>query len=166
MPNTSNILSALFGTIMGAALAWLVGRQQQRLTLTLDMHREFNSADMLGARYRAGELLETNNALDLRAMQAMMGKSMLLDVWRIIRFYEWLWLAIKKRRVVRREIPGLFGEIFDWWYLQSFRHQLLPLGIQVSRDIATMHDWVLRRTSRSELESWRAGHVFWDDRRP
>jgi hypothetical protein len=80
MPNASNILSALFGTLMGAALAWLAGRQQHRLTLTLEMHREFNSSDMLGARYRAGELLESHLALDLRAMQASLGKSTLLDV--------------------------------------------------------------------------------------
>ena len=161
MPITSNIMSALFGTLVGAALAWLAGRHQQRLTLTLEMHREFNSADMLGARYRAGELLETNHTLDLRAMQSSLGKSTLLDVWRIIRFYERLWLAVKKRRVLRGEVPGLFGEIFDWWYLQSFRHQLLPLGIRVSRDVAAMHDWILGRTSRSDLESWRNGHVFW-----
>jgi len=158
---TTNILSALFGTLMGAALAWVVGRQQHKLTLTLEMHREFNSADMLGARYRAGELLETNHTLDLRAMQVAFGKTALLDVWRIVRFYERLWLAVKKRRVLRREVPGLFGEIFDWWYLQSFRDQLLPLGIQVSRDIAAMHEWILERTAPSELASWRAGHRFW-----
>jgi hypothetical protein len=158
---TVNILSALFGTLVGAALAWLVGRQRHKLTLTLEMHREFNSADMLGVRYRAGELLERNHTLDLREMQAALGKTALLDVWRIIRFYERLWLAIKKRRVLRREIPGLFGEIFDWWYLQTFRRQLLPLGIRVSRDIEAMHDWILRRTSPPELDSWRAGHLFW-----
>jgi hypothetical protein len=156
-----NILCALFGTLVGAALAWLVGRQQHKLTLTLEMHREFNSADMLGVRYRAGQLLETHHARDLREMQTALGKTALLDVWRIIRFYERLWLAIKKRRVLRGEVPGLFGEIFDWWYLQSFRRQLLPLSIRVSRDIAAMHDWVMRRTSTSELESWRAGHLFW-----
>jgi len=55
---------ALFGTLVGAALAWLVGRQQHKLALTLEMHREFNSADMLGVRYRAGELLESNHAMD------------------------------------------------------------------------------------------------------
>jgi hypothetical protein len=147
--------------LLGAALAWLAGRQQHRLTLTLDMHREFNSADMLGARYRAGELLESNHTLDLRAMRASLGKDTLLDVWRIIRFYERLWLAIRKRRVVRREIPGLFGEIFDWWYRQSFRHQLLPLDIQPSRDIAALHEWILKRTAPADLESWRDGHVFW-----
>jgi hypothetical protein len=162
---TANILSALFGTLVGAALAWLVGRQQHKLTLTLEMHREFNSADMLGVRYRAGELLEKNHTLDLREMQAALGKTALLDVWRIIRFYERLWLAIKKRRVLRREIPGLFGEIFDWWYLQSFHRQLLPLGIRVSRDIEAMHDWILRRTTPPELESWRAGHLFWTAQR-
>jgi hypothetical protein len=121
--------------LLGAALAWLAGRQQHRLTLTLDMHR-----------YGAGELLESNHTLDLRA---------------IIRFYERLWLAIRKRRVVRREIRGLFGEIFDWWYRQSFRHQLLPLDIQPSRDIAALHEWILKRTAPADLESWRDGHVFW-----
>lgn len=160
-----NILSALFGTLAGAALAWLVGRQQHKLALTLEMHREFNSADMLGVRYRAGALLEMNHTLDLREMQAALGKTALLDVWRIIRFYERLWLAVEKRRVLRREVPGLFGEIFDWWYLQSFHRQLLPLGIRVSRDMAAMHDWILRRTSLAELESWRAGHLFWTTER-
>jgi hypothetical protein len=158
-----NIVSALFGTLVGAALAWLGGRQRHKLSLTLEMHREFNSPAMLAVRYRAGALLEANHALDLRELQAALGKTALVDVWRIIRFYERLWLAIKKRRIPRREVPGLFGEIFDWWYLQSFRRQLLPLGIRVSKDIAAMHDWILMRTSRSELESWRAGHRFWTE---
>ncbi|WP_143175302.1 hypothetical protein [Cryptosporangium aurantiacum] len=156
------VSSALFGTLVGASLTWLISRHQQKLYFTLDLHREFNSADMVEVRYSAGRLLEKHPEKSLRELtDKYIGTPELHDIWKIILFYQRLWIVVQHRRVIRKEIPPLFGEIFDWWYVQAFERQLLPLDNKLSRDISDFHSWLTKTAKRSEVEEWRRSHIFW-----
>jgi hypothetical protein len=161
MDAIGSVLVGLLGTIIGAALACLSGTRQHRLAETFQLHREFNSAEMIESRYRAGQLLEANATKTLNEVRSEVGTSVMHDVWNVVLFYQRLALAIRYRGVHEKYVPGLLGEIFDWWYIQSFRHQLLPIGNQLAHDIEGLHSWISSHTPPHQLRQWRAGHIFW-----
>jgi membrane protein DedA with SNARE-associated domain len=45
-----SLAAGIVGTIVGAAITWIVGRRTNRLTTTFDTHREFNSPEMTLSR--------------------------------------------------------------------------------------------------------------------
>ena len=76
-----NILVGFIGTIVGGVVTWVIGVRQRRLVLVLQMHRDFNSAEMVEIRHQASEFLESHPGLSLRELRAQHGWSLMKDVW-------------------------------------------------------------------------------------
>jgi len=56
---------------------------------------------------------------------------------------------------MRNTFPEMFGENFCWWYIKSYKDQLIPLSWQASHHISALMDWVEAKADRNEMESWR-----------
>lgn len=155
-----SLLAGLAGTIVGAALAWLSSTRQQRIRDTFDLHREFHSPEMIDSRYQAAELLKEHKGKGLQEIRDDIGAASMHNFWNVLLFYQRLWLAVKYNGVQRRYIAGLFGEIFDWWYLQFFQYRLDPRNRELVSDIEHFHVWLISHASHSQVDKWRQGHVF------
>jgi hypothetical protein len=63
-------------------------------------------------------------------------------------------LAVRCKSLEKRYVPEMFGENFMWWYLKSYRHQLVPLEWEAGHHIAELMKWLSRNADRSQLAEW------------
>jgi hypothetical protein len=85
---TINLLVGLFGTLSGGFVTWHIQRRESRVSVILEMHREFNSVGMVATRYRAAELLQGNPCEDFAQLNLRLGTSAMRDVWSVQYFYQ------------------------------------------------------------------------------
>jgi hypothetical protein len=103
--------AGLLGTMLGALLTWLITTRQRRLATTFDMHREFNSPEMIRSRYKASELLEAHSDENLAELRQRLGRVEMQGVWNVVNFYQRLWLPVRYGSLRNEYVPGLFGDI-------------------------------------------------------
>ncbi|MEM9702427.1 MAG: hypothetical protein AAF907_08290, partial [Planctomycetota bacterium] len=142
-----------------------------RANLTWDLHREFNSSEMLGVRDRAERIVKVNPSKNIEELrQALTGSDDRGALSILSAFYQRLYLAIEHKRVDSKLVPALFGEMFTWWYLVSFKTQLSPLGWDKSIAVDNLYKWmcgrrfhVFPRVRREELQRWKEAAVLEQD---
>src|SRR5258705_6562141 len=117
----------LLGVFLAAGLSWGIARRERRITTTFELHKEFNGHEMSAIRYSASKLLSGNLDKAYLDIRAKVGNLAMREVWTVTHFYQRQWLAIKYHAVHPKLVPELFGDLFDWWYESTFRHQLVPL---------------------------------------
>jgi len=149
------ILIGLVGTLIGATVAWFVGRRQVRLEMVFSMHRELNAPDMAHSRVLAGRTVLKHPSESFDWMRVNLEPEETQHVWSVMYFYQRLWLAIKYRSIHRRFIADMFGENFYWWYLKSYQDQLVPLNWQAGRHIKSLMEWTEKHSDPKETERWR-----------
>jgi len=150
-----SVAAGLIGTLVGAAIAWLAGRRQYRLETSFAMHREFHAPEMTHSRNLAGKTVRDHRSETFDDMRRGLAPEETQHVWNVMYFYQRLWLAIKYRGIHEKYVPEMFGENFCWWYIKSYRDQLIPLDWQASRHIGALMTWIEAKADRSEMESWR-----------
>lgn len=147
--------AALLGTVVGAAIAWLAGRRQHRLETAFAMHREFHAPEMTRSRNLAGKTVIEHRSDSFEVMRKTLPPEETQHVWNVLYFYQRLWLAIKYKNIRESYVPEMFGENFCWWYVKSYKDQLMPLDWQAGRHIAALMNWIERHTDEAELARWR-----------
>lgn len=155
METLVSIGAGLIGTVLGAGIAWFVGRRQHRLETAFAMHREFHALEMTRSRNLAGKTVRDHPSESFDAMRRKLPPEETQHVWNVMYFYQRLWLAIKYRSIHESYVPEMFGENFSWWYIKSYGDQLVPLDWQASRHIAALMQWIERHADQSELGKWR-----------
>ncbi|MCF1599520.1 DUF4760 domain-containing protein [Streptomyces muensis] len=159
-------MTTLLGVLAGGVVSWLAGVRRDRLTMAFEMHRELHSTELLQARYKAGVAVRKNQTQSYLDLEQELGPEAAHDLRLILHFFERLWLAIEHRAIAERYVPRLFGDTFYWWYAASFRHQFVPLGSEVGRNIQQLWGWLERESSSEQLEKWRSGNEKWLPARP
>jgi hypothetical protein len=149
------ILIGLLGTLIGAAVAWHVGRRQTRLETVFSMHHEFNAPDMTHSRNLAGKTVRRHSSESFDEMRTNLAPEETQHIWNVMYFYQRLWLAIKYRSIHRRFVADMFGENFYWWYLKSYQDQLVPLDWQAGRHIDALMKWIEKNSDPRERVKWR-----------
>ena len=161
MESLINAMSGFLGAVLGALIAWLAGLRQARVAQTFELHREFNSADMIDSRYRASQLLERHRGEDYAQLRRSLGRVEMQDVWNIMYFYQRLWLAVRHGHVRNQYVPELFGEIFFWWWEHSFEHQLAHLSVEPAQHVKAFKSWMEAHSTEKDRMRWRvANEVF------
>jgi hypothetical protein len=150
-----SVAAGLFGTVLGAAIAWLVSQRQQRLAATFSMHREFHDPEMTRSRNLGGKTVREHSSKDFDAMRRQLSPEETQHIWNVMYFYQRLHLAIKYKNIVTRFVPEMFGENFTWWYLKSYGHQLAPLNWEAGHHIAELHEWLARNADQGQIARWR-----------
>jgi hypothetical protein len=149
-----NILVGFIGTIVGGVVTWVIGVRQRRLVLVLQMHRDFNSAEMVEIRHQASEFLESHPGLSLRELRAQHGWSLMKDVWSVQFFYQRLWLLIQYRQVDPHLVSALFGDILSWWVQRYFLGLLFPLETEQAKHIEQLWVWIQKNSTPQQRQQW------------
>jgi hypothetical protein len=157
--------AGLLGTVVGAGIAWFIGRRQHRLETVFAMHHEFHAPEMTRSRNLAGQTVSDHPSASFDAMRRKLPPEETQHVWNVMYFYQRLWLAVKYKSIHERYVPEMFGENFCWWYIKSYRDQLVPLDWQASRHVAALMRWIKRHADQTELGRWRNRAVTMGDPR-
>ena len=107
-----SLAAGLVGVLVGAYLFWTSTRRHRRIEMIFALHKEYNSIDMVQARYRASALLGENPKVSYNELRVTLGGVQMQDVWTVVSFYRRLWLMIKHGGVYQKPIPELFGDYF------------------------------------------------------
>jgi hypothetical protein len=146
------------GTIIGASVTWWATKRANATAATLKLYDDWNSESMLTSRHEAQEVKwffdrDEKNTLDLRFRS--LSPETRAHIWKIIHFYEKLYVMIKNNQCNNRLIPSLFGETFYWWYLNCFQAKLLPSeNRSASIRIRSLKNWLDKNASHSEISRW------------
>lgn len=154
MSQALSLVAGLVGVLVGACLSWMSTRRHRRIEMVFALHKEYNSIDMVQARYRASALLGENPKVSYNELRATLGRVQMQDVWTVVSFYRRLWLVIKHGGVRQKPIPELFGDYFTWWYEWSFKEQLVPLDIEATLHIRSLKNWLDDNSTVEQMERW------------
>jgi hypothetical protein len=149
-----SILSGLFGVGVGAYLSWLASKRQRQITVAFDMHREFNSGEMIESRHSASSLLVEFPLRTYTEIREEIGGLRMKDVWLVCAFYQRLWLAISRNGIRKQYVPDLFRDLFYWWYHSSFKTQLAPLATEPAHHIQRLQSWMMSNSSEAQRQRW------------
>lgn len=156
---SDNMISALLGALVGAAAAWWAGISASRWSRTLDMHREFNSDRMSESRSKAFKFMKEHWGLSFAEIAERLEYDIeSVPLWDVMRFYQRLAITVRYHQVIRRVVPGLFGEIFLWWYLVCFRQQLSQTKWVAAKDIEYLYWFMKRRIDSASWKEWNERH--------
>jgi hypothetical protein len=155
METLISVAAGLVGTIVGAGIAWVAGRKLRRLETTFAMHREFHAPDMTHSRNLGGKTVRNHPSETFDAMRRRLRPEETQYVWNVMYFYQRLSLAIKYKNIHKDYVAEMFGENLCWWYMKSYRDQLVPLDWQASRHIAALMNWIERNADKTQLAKWR-----------
>jgi hypothetical protein len=166
-----SVATGLIGTLVGAAIAWFVGRRQYRLEATSIMHREFNAPEMTHSRNLAGKTVRQQYPKNFDVIRTTLDPEETQHVWNVMYFYQRLWLAIKYQNIHKKYVCEMFGENFYWWYIKSYQVQLVApegekrekeqkkgeqgLNWQAARHIEELWNWFEKEADRNDSERWR-----------
>jgi hypothetical protein len=165
---TSAIISAaagLLGVLIGAGSSWVLARRQHRLATTLEMHREFNTGEMAMSRHLAEKLALDNRAKTYMELYQELPFEQMKCFWEVVSFYQRLWLLIRHRHIRKDYAAELFADEFYAWLALSLESQLLPLEVQIARDISALRDWMDRHTTAEDRRRAREEAVTWEQPR-
>ncbi|NPA72062.1 MAG: hypothetical protein GXO35_04460 [Gammaproteobacteria bacterium] len=158
---TSILLStglAFVGTIIGATVSWFATKKSNATAATLRLYEEWNSESMLVARHEVQEvqvLFDRNKETNLDAIFHLIDPKHRAQIWKIIHFYEKLYVMLDNNQCNNKLIPALFGEHFYWWYLHCFEAKLLPSENRISSvRIRNFKNWLDRHASGNDISRW------------
>lgn len=153
--------TGLIGTLVGAAIAWFVGRRQHRLETTFTMHREFSAPEMTRSRNLAGKTVRKHYPKNFDVIRTTVDPEETQYVWNVMYFYQRLRLAIKYKNIQEKYVSEMFGENFYWWYIKCYQVQLVEpekrgeLNWQAARHIEELWVWIKNDADPSDRERWR-----------
>lgn len=146
-----SLISALFGGV----ISYLITRHLNRVNTTFELHSEFNTTEMLDHRIKAESCISKYSNLTYSEIEFEHGREEeLRSLCIIVGFYQKLWLAIKYSRVDKKLIPELFGEIFYWWYLVSFKEKLIPSDWETASSVNELKKWIDKRVDQKKIKQW------------
>ncbi len=119
----SGILGAFVGAILGSFITnWLTIRNE-RVKLTMDFHKEWNSYEMSVQRrlgYHCIKSFPDTKYSDLTDLDEKGS----ISVFTVLRFYERMWQCFNTDRLDKQLTATLFYHDFYWWYFISFSKSL------------------------------------------
>lgn len=141
--------------IVGAIITNHFFLRRGRSNLTFDLHKEFNSNEFSKIRRLADELSEKNPTTGYRNISKIEDEKS-IALFTLMRFYQRLWVAIKFKKVQRKMIPRLFGEIFIYWYYMSFKNNLIDkTDWEIRNDIQELYEWMKKQLPKAKYEKYK-----------
>jgi hypothetical protein len=147
----ASTFSGLIGALFGAAIAYYLTRQAQKVSFTFDLHKEFNTVEMGRHRYEAEQLLKKYPELTFEHLGEK--DTVKMDsLYVILRFYQRVGLAVKYGQVHKGLIRQMFATNFYYWYYISFEPGFVEIKLNGSEHLVYLASWFYR-TIGLELDS-------------
>lgn len=123
---SSPIIAAFCGTFVGAFLTSWLTKRKDRVKLTMDFHKEWNSYEMSTQRraaYHCIKKFPDSNYNDL----TILDEKGSIAVYIVLRFYQRLWQCFDTNNLDKQLTANLFYDNFYWYYYISFNTSLKPV---------------------------------------
>lgn len=120
---SSQLFAALLGTATGAFLTYRFNRKNDKLKLTIDFHKEWNSYEMSKHRrlaYNCIKKFPDTNYNDL----ASLDENGSISIFIVLRFFQRFWQCFIHNNLDKQLAASLFYENFYWYYFISFNTSL------------------------------------------
>ncbi|WP_216923421.1 hypothetical protein [Synechococcus sp. CCAP 1479/9] len=128
---------------------------EERVRTTLDLHREWCSESLFRSRTLAGNLVQQHIDLNLVEIERIVPQDSVTHVWIVIGFFQRLAFLLKHHKIDTMMATELFGELFLWWWIVSFKGQLLPCDWDAASRIIWLHDeWLIEETTSEQRVPW------------
>ena len=149
---SKELLSSLFGTIIGAILAyWIALRQfkiqkeaeiqQKQVETTLSFYQELTSNDFSFARVEARKIFDehfTANSLDNFYWKLPEEKRKYIRM--VIAYFRRLQLNIEYKQINKQMVLDLLLEEFFWWHF-TWLDEMIPEEWEARKNIDKLHYW-------------------------
>ena len=142
--------------LISALISWWITTYRSKMKETFDLHREFNT-DLYSNRIQAEKFIKTANnrnisLSELYSKDPDASKDLLL----VIRFYERLYFAIHYGQVNVKVTSSLFGDVFFWWYIFSFKEQFISTSTswQSKDNMESLYKWFVQKSSKEAVLKW------------
>jgi hypothetical protein len=156
-----SIVAGLVGVTAGAAFTWLISVRQAQVSVTFELHREYQSEAMAKSREYANRIVHKHPNATYVELWRITDPADMQYIFNIMYFFQRLWLGIRYRTVYRKVVPDLFGESFCYWYTNSFSKQLLPVGDEAAQHIQALHEWITDHSTEEQKTRWMRYLVAW-----
>jgi uncharacterized membrane-anchored protein YhcB (DUF1043 family) len=163
----SNLISSLFGTVIGAILAYWIAVKQfkmqkevevqhKQVETTLAFYQELISNDFSNARADANELFEkhmaTNNSLNNFYSNLPDGK--VQSVRSVVSYFRRLQLAVEYKQVDKQIVLDLLSGEFLWWYFM-WLDEVIPFEWDTRKNLDKMNNWLQSALPTTQYEQKR-----------
>lgn len=149
---------AFIGWSLGALITRRLVKKDKATATTLRLYDEWNSESMLATRHAIQEVREffdRDEKNNLESRHRSLRPEDRAGIWKIIYFYEKLFVLIDNKECDEKLIPDLFGETFYWWYRNCFEAKLVPLEYRTSAiRILNLKNWLEEKSPLKILE-WK-----------
>lgn len=149
---SEELLSSLFGTIIGAILAyWIALRQfkiqkeaeiqQNQVETTLVFYQELTSNDFAIARAEARKLFEEHyTANSLNDFYSDLPEEKRKNIRIVNAYFRRLQLNTEYKQVNKQMVLDLLSEEFFWWYF-TWLNEMIPEEWETRKNIDKLHYW-------------------------
>lgn len=173
------IVAALIG-IGGSSLIamaiYLGDRANAKAAATMEMLREFHSAEMSEARGAARRFVLAHSGLNFDQMHNLdldQDPDTLKDrrsLFVVARFFVRLKALNDSDMLQKRRVAKLFGPLLGYWFGLSYEKQLMPSTWLIREDIGGLKDWIMKRAGkglfRRDPSVWQHWYQMGVDDRP
>jgi len=153
-----NASIGFIGTIIGAAITWLVTNKAAKTQAVFKLLEEFNSEELLLSRHKVQNIKAIFHSAPGETLDTIFGELTAEErfhVWQIIHFYQKLYVAIKHNRCNTDLVPELFGETFYWWYENCFTKVLIPMTERdASIRMKNLEAWFDNNSESENISRW------------
>ena len=153
---SSSFFAALFGTIAGAFIAYWLTKRNEKLKLTLEFHKEWNSYEMSTHRRHAYNCIKKFPDISYNDLNKFdeVGS---ISVYIVLRFYQRLWLCFDNNSLHKQITASLFYDDFYWYYFISFNTSLKVVHDDWSayKDIEKLKVKIREYTSELDYQNYR-----------
>lgn len=146
----------LLGTLLGSFIAWFTSNRHAKMQTTLELHREFNSGEVLKSRRPADRVFAQHMDKTYDQFSSSLEPEEYSHVWNVINFYQRLWVVIKHKQLVSSMAPELFGEVFMRWYIPYFEKMIVPYpqGWSIGNNIRELRNWFESNSDKAMFGRW------------
>lgn len=150
------VLFGILGTLLGSFIAWLTSDRHAKMQTTLELHREFNSGEVLKSRRPADRVFAKYMDQTYDQFSSLLEPEEYSHIWNVIHFYQRLWIVIKHKQLVNSMAPDMFGEVFMRWYIPYFEKMIVqhPKGWSTGKNIGELKKWFENNSDRANFEKW------------
>lgn len=149
-------LFGILGTLLGSFIAWITSDRHTKMQTTLELHREFNSGEVLKSRRPADRVFAQYMDKTYDQFSPSLDPEEYSHIWNVINFYQRLWVAIKHKQLVSSMVPDLFGEVFMRWYIPYFEKMIVPYprGWSTGNNIRELKIWFEKNADKASFGKW------------
>lgn len=127
---------------------------EQRLQTVIDLHREWNSAEVYASRNLAGKLVRNHLTLTIFELEKKVPYEQAAHLWVVVSFFQRLSFLVQHEKTHRDMTIQLFGELFISWWKLSFEKQLIPTQCEARDHVLALKTWLFANTTEQQRSSW------------